>query len=426
MKNIIRDYFKLDSKWYEILLSILLAIIIGALLLVLSCLVPNNKIQKHIEEYADEVTADELEYYGGDQFANAVFISNDVLLLEFLYNRPMDNLFYSAFVYRQPVLTDTDHFTQKATLIAAINREYERQAEYGCYWMGLFSIIRPLLHCFSWPTVVHIFEILSLILALVTLVLIAKRLNIQFAVIMFASLCFTNFTVLSKDIFQGLICFDIMFVAINMLLISKGRKNQYAVLFAVLGSVVAYFDFISVPLVVWAGSVLAIYYMLDSFDTKRFFNILWNCSIGWILGYGGMIIAKILIVLPVMGKTSWMYMLSRIRLETGNGMSLATFLKQVLIMVYQIFPCYKLPVSIAAIFMVIYAIVFGWSFLHMCAKERKYILLGLIGLSPLVWYIVFKGHIHHAWVDYRMMFISVMATLIIIVDNIKCLVSRQK
>lgn len=119
-------------------------------------------------------------------------------------------------------------------------------------------------------------------------------------------------------------------------------------------------------------------------------------------------------------------MLDRIRLETGNGMSLGTFFRQVLIMVYQVFPCYKLPVSIAAIFMVINAIVFGWSFLRMCVGDRKYILLGLIGLSPLVWYIVFKGHIHHAWVDYRMMFISVMVTLIIIVDNINCLVSRQK
>lgn len=138
MNNIIRDYFKLDSKWYEILLSILLEIIIGALLLVLSCLVPNNKIQKHIQEYAGEVTADELEYYGGDQFANAVFISNDVLLLEFLYNRPLDNLFYSAFVYRQPVLTNTECLTQKAILIAAVDGENERQLEYGCYWMDFW------------------------------------------------------------------------------------------------------------------------------------------------------------------------------------------------------------------------------------------------------------------------------------------------
>lgn len=188
---------------------------------------------------------------------------------------------------------EPEFWTPEASLVAFCNTDDTSQMyvhEYSRYWHGYLVYLKPLLLIFSWTGIVYGGVILQvgLLLAIFAVAFCKKYTSI--CIPMLVGVFFLKPVLLLSSLTMA-VCFIITLSTVLFILLKHEKleeKGKYPDLFLIVGIVVAYFDFLTYP-VVALGFPLCVYFLIKKEESIRA-NIkkVIAYSIYWGIGYVGM------------------------------------------------------------------------------------------------------------------------------------------
>ena len=314
-------------------------------------------------------------------------------------------------------------------LLKELNHENEglTTENYGRYWHGYLLYLKPLLF---WGTVGQIRMLngmIQLLLAFYLFGLIGEKLEkkIQWAFLLtYLSL---NPISLAMSFQYSSMYYMMMFTCLWIL----RKENQlldnsrYVYIFTAAGIGTAFFDFLTYPLVSY-GIPMVI--MLLLIDKKQHLKEKWTgiiltirSGLAWAFGYGGMYLAKWLLLWGFIGYSAFqeavgqaVYRMSDsiTELEAVWGSALSCSVTQVIVL--NVAAMMQNPVCWLLLVLLLIGV---GRFLY--KKQKKGTMqtrlplrnaLGLVALSPFVWYVVLTNHSFlHFWFAFRELSIFIFA-----------------
>ena len=138
--------------------------------------------------------------------------------------------------------------------------------EYARYWHGYLVILRPLLVLTSYKEIRITLLVLMIALVGFMMYLLTKKSNIKIAIIFLLGLFFANVFIATQS-FNEIIVFFIAIISSIYLLLKKDVDKNIGINFLVIGSVTAFMDLLTEPLVT-LGIPLAVYFLLTEKKNK--------------------------------------------------------------------------------------------------------------------------------------------------------------
>lgn len=229
----------------------------------------------------------------------------DALMINTAYSIDSSTPLYSAFVARKnyipnettKVFEDSigelksaskyEYHNEVGELNDLVNGEINESYEYGRYWHGYLTILRPLLVILNLAQIRIFFAIIIVILAIILLTLIWKKIDKLIAIIFFISLVGVEYFYINFSL-QGIFVFLIMMIS-SIILIRKYKKNEeYGLLFFTVGMLTNFFDFLTVPIITLFVP-LTLYILLEQKNKEQLITILkrmFFCILNWGIAYG--------------------------------------------------------------------------------------------------------------------------------------------
>ncbi len=424
MKQSLKAYFKIECKPMKLLLTFLVMFLCGCLLLILVNLLPSERIRASI---FNSVPFFEIQgnypYMGVQETAYAADNWTEAVLLDIYYTADSEHPVYSAFVateYRPENSTGVDR------LVGVTQDKYwassDKLLPRSSYWLGYSIFLRPLLCVFDYSRCRMLLNVISYAVLMLMVGIIGKKLNWYTAVGFGTIMTIFHYYVLSLQYTLGIFCVLVAFAAIAYILYAE-KKISYLYFMFVVGILTAYFEWLSIPLVTFGLPVLiALVKKSESGENKLpdLFNCVWQSGIGWCLGYGLMIVAKNIAAMTVIGNDAWKYFMERLTADSAHSMTLREWGRAVLNLFHCVFPFNFIHgnserLLLACCGAVICLIVILW----MKQLRSRNIMLAIVGCAPLVWYIVFKGHVTHVGIEFRTLMISYLALWLILKEPLE-------
>lgn len=422
MKKAFQVTFEI-KKMVGIWLALLMC---GSIAMILVQLLPQERIKNNIRSSC-ELMQEEGVYptLGVPQVAYSLDNWTDASVLEFIFHADNARPIYSAFVAEEVSIADDLDPNGVKKLASAIEDESLDVIRRPSYWNGFIVFLRPLLCLFDYYVARGILHKLAMILVGLFIIWNARRVGCHEAI--GSAIIFSLFTVyvLSMNFAMGIFCLFIAMGAVVYLYESK--DINYLTAMFVVGIITAYMDWLSIPLITFGVPMVYVinkmYSESTDFKFVSYFNTVWNAALGWCMGYGVMIISKTLISSLVIGSDAMRYLVGRLADDAitnsgnGGGIDLLMYAACAVALVRCIFPeilelDFLKGYIGGAVVLILIAIVIGIIFFYYkhCTHKQSYIkILLLIALSPLVWYIVFSGHINHTGIEFRTLMISCYA-----------------
>ncbi len=308
MRKIIKPALK-----YIIVYIILILLFI--VFLTISSLFPSDWIKENIAESAN-ILESESNYKQVNVIYKGMIIPfdnyTDALMLNTAYSIDNARPLYSAFTARKnyiPGVTNTvieetagelgfsskyEERNQVGELKDTVNGRVLESFEYGRYWHGYLTIIRPLLILFNIHTIRVIFIILFVALAAILLYLIYKKINLITAVIFLLGLTYVEYFYIGFSL-QGSFLFFIMMISSIILLKRYEKIKSFPFVFFIIGMITNFFDFLTVPILT-LGVPMLLYFLLKNkeqeLSIKEYILKIASLSIAWGMGYALTWLAK--------------------------------------------------------------------------------------------------------------------------------------
>lgn len=162
--------------------------------------------------------------------------------------------------------------------------------QYSRYWHGYLVYLKPLLLAFTWEQIVWIGAGLQIFLTAVILFMAARTGNSGVGVVLLVGLAFMKPVLMYVSLAMA-VCW-VVTLGVTLLILSGHRKieqkDAYPELFCLTGIMVAYFDFLTYPIVT-LGFPLCVYFMVKKEESLKE-NVVKTLaySVCWGLGYVGM------------------------------------------------------------------------------------------------------------------------------------------
>ena len=303
---------------------------------------------------------------------------------------------------------------------------------YARYWHGYLIILKPLL---MFTDISHIRSLNSyfvLILFGLSLLLFYKRLGIFYTIAYFLSIMTLNLVSISMSFqFSSIYYISILFTI--LLLINSDfllKNNLFLYFFALIGIFVAFFDFLTYPIVAFGLPFITLYLLNRDYVLKIKNSLFLIFS--FVLGYLGMWFGKWFVCWLLTGYNTFaeaIYNINRRTLidshfkEQYNITPLGALLKNIVAM-------FNDPIVIFIVSFILFIIILNY------VKSRKisivfswktlifYIALILI---PIFWLLITSGHSQiHFWFTYRNLSISIFAFLCFVIEFFRCNDKRNK
>lgn len=286
--------------------------------------------------------------------------------------------------------------------------------EYARYWHGYLVILRPLLALTSYKEIRIILLALMITLVGFMMYLLTKKLNIKIAIIFLLGLFSANVFVATQS-FNEITVFFIAIISSIYLLQKKDVDKNIGIDFFVIGSVTAFMDLLTEPLVT-LGIPLAVYFLLTERKNKNvkeniiIFIKLCAC---WAIGYGLTWATKWIITSAICNRQIIQNAITQAKYRTDNSsISYVKVLKRNLSFLSYFIPCISI------------AIIGAYTFIKLIINRnekfniKNNIQIALpylfIGILPFVWYFVLKQHsMIHSFFTYRILCITVICLFII-------------
>ncbi len=431
MKELMKQYFKLECKPLKLVLTFLAMFLTGCLLLIFVNMMPEERIRLNIRNSVEmfEIQGN-YPYMGVQETAYAADNWTEAVLMDIYYTADNAHPVYSAFVateYRPENSTGVDRLvgvTQDAKW-----ENSEKLLPRSCYWLGYGIFLRPLLNLFDYSHCRMLLNVVAYAVLMLMVGVIGKKLNWYTAVGFGTIMTIFHYYVLSLQYTLGIFCIFVAFAAIAYILYAK-KEIAYLYFMFVIGILAAYFEWLSIPLVTFGLPVLfALVKKSENCENKSadLFNCVWQSGIGWCLGYGLMVLAKNVAAMTVIGNDAWKYFMERLSADSANSMTLREFVRAVLNLFYCVFPFNFIEGNRGRL-LLIGIVVFVCVIILMRRKKlrARNLMLAIVGCAPIAWYIVFKGHVGHVGIEFRVLMISYLALWLILKEPLEELMQRKR
>lgn len=431
MKERWKSYFKLQIRPLELVLTFLIIFFGGCLLLILVNMLPKERIRLNIE---NSVALFEFQgdypYMGVKETAYAMDNWTEAVLLDMYYTADSERPIYSAFVTTEYRPENSTGVQRLMTLVQDKKWESsDRLLPRSSYWLGYGIFLRPLLYMFNYSQCRMLLNVVAYAALMLIVGVIGKRLNWYTAVGFGTIMAIFHYYVLSLQYTLGIFCVLIAFAAILYILYAK-KEISYLYLMFVVGILTAYFEWLSIPLITFGLPVLIALSKKSQNGENKFselFNCVWQSGIGWCLGYGIMILAKNVAAMTVIGSDAWTYFVERLTADSANAMTLKDFVKAVLNLFYCVFPFSFLGGNWERL-LLIGIVVLACILIVIRRKQNRArnVMLAIVGVSPMVWYAMFPGHVTHVGIEFRTLMIMYLAVWLIAKEPIERVFERRR
>lgn len=429
----IKKLFFCDFKLSVMIKIFLFIALIGCTLLVLVHCLPEERIRNNIAksiEYMNEEGS--YPYMGVKDIGFALDNYTEASLLNFMYTADNEKPLYSAFVQQEYFPKEWNSGVD--CLNGAVNElggeMSGKLSVRSSYWLGYSIFLRPLLFIRDYYDIRSINNVLAMILFAGIAVTMAKKINNYISLAFVTTLCCFNYYVLSLNITLGIFCVYVVYGAIAYIL-KKEEKINIGYTMLAIGALTAFFEWFSIPYITFGIPVVILLYIKRVNGNRtiiEYFNYLFQSSVSWIGGYGGMIILKPLIASLLTDNSAISSFTSRFLADSiDKTMTIAEFKMSVLQLLRLVFPLHFaddinnrwIVHFIFMLFIIMVLCVFFYK------DEIGYWLsLLIISVSPILWCIVFKGHIHHTGIDYRIWMVSLFVFFVMLEKPIKYLYKK--
>ena len=421
------------KKTIKYITIFIVTVLILFLLLVITALIPREKIENNIRESTeafyndkDRKILEKAEVLGKEQYEYR-HIYADAMLLNIIYNIDTSNPIRAVIEAKYYSEDGAKQITYDFNKI--VEEQHEANVQYIRYWHGSMSIIRPLL---TFLNLNQIYILNAIILLIGTIILLSlfikyKLKELIIAYILGLIMCTVLVVPFCLEYYWTFLIMTV--VSILSIILYKKEKNLN-ILFMITGIITCYFDFLSTEIITILVPVLII--LTISYKENKINNFK-SCSkflvisiLFWSIGYVGMWISKWLLASIILKINALDYvindMLYRIN-GTGNPeitiLSRATNLPLRAIdkNIRTIFPIQFLinqkVLSIIICCIVITEIIF------IRKKEIKKLwfsgLLLIIAIMPYIRYLVLSSHsFTHYFFTFRAQIVTIMAIVLAI------------
>lgn len=379
-------------------LKVFLCLIVAYLLFgVAACLLPDKPIHRHIEQTVERGELQWNDYPRAFINSNQARMDNftDALIISQAWNCSKDSLWESMM---QPSRAVYDQ-SMTETLAMQVEGKHFCNKKYGRYWHGSTFLMRFLLLVWSYNNIRMLFYIVSSLVIILTLWRLRDKIGTWAAVV----------TLLAFMIIYGFVLqFSIQFLPVLILsfagvLTMLNDKRDKLIACFVIGSLTAYFDLLTTPLLTIAIPLIA--WILAQLDNKQTFgkllleiikmSALWG--IAFALTWG----SKWLLATVTTDTNIWADAMQNVAHRSGY---IEDYTRLDAIAANVNLLNSKFVFITAIVMITIMAFRFrreGW---------RPALMLLLIALVPYVWFFVVANHSYeHFWFTFRLQFISLLA-----------------
>ena len=277
-----------------------ISVVLGVLLLTLVFCIPTDSVKRHVYSSADRIFVD-LSEESGMSLRRYIMeyreIFTDAIMVQNAFEKIQGKNPYEHAMWVYHLDLDENVWTPEATLkYLSENGDSSIMFlhQYSRYWHGYLVYLKPLLMLFSWEQVLWLGAGLQTILTLVLFVTACRVKHPEVGIAVVIGLLFMKPALMLSSLAMS-ICWPITLAALFLILLRHDRlekKEHYPEFFFMIGIVVAYFDFLTYPIVTLGFPLCAFFLMNREEKLKRNVGRTIIYSGCWALGYVSMWASK--------------------------------------------------------------------------------------------------------------------------------------
>ena len=371
----------------------------GAVLLLLVFQLPTTKMYAHVcqsmptleKEFVDGVVVD------GYQASLTGNFTDCLMLFYSIYDNPEHSTLEQVMHMYRTESSASDGWTPGESLRDYCNGvAQEKEVSYGRYWHGYLVLLKPLLMLTNLNSIRMMMSVTQLLLVGLIVYAAAKRGDGNVGIAFLVSVPFFYFVSMFTSLSLS-ICFYIMALATLIPLCYHEKlkeKNRYLNLFLWIGMAVAYFDFLTYPLVTLAFPLIVVLYM-NRENWKAKCKKVFGYSVQWGMGYIGLWFVKWLLS-DLLTDSSVIGDAIRTvfeRTQTASGGNKLTGLFVVLRQNFDVY--FNWSFYILAFFVIIFLayqmIKHKKLYMDFDVIKEKLVILS-VSVMPIVWYFLTQNH----------------------------------
>lgn len=304
----------------------------------------------------------------------------------------------------------------------ATYREYEEKdyIPYARYWHGYLVFLKPLFSFFDLQTIYNINGILQLIIMIAIFFLFKKRLG-NYCYAYLVTMLTMNPIFIMQSIQLSLIFYILHFVLL-LLLLRKWDSEHIIYLFVLDGILVAYFDFLTYPLVALAIPLITYLLQNPNMDLKKKFFSVINNAISFVIGYIGMWGSKWIVATLFTNENIILDAINSVLYRTGikddevssmfGTSGITEALTRNMTVFFDEINCFILLVSI-----VVLAICILKNKKKPNIRVSNLLFYIIFAIMPFVWFAVLSNHCsYHPHLEWRTMSICVFSVSVILIE----------
>lgn len=423
----IKSIFNLNTSILRIVAMLVGMTLAGSVLLVLVCGLPEERIDRNIKISSDAMS---IQTNYPNVMLNNPYMQqdnwSDATLLDMIYTGTSQHPIESAFAQKQYSIGDSGGVERLSDAVNDINNPNGKYILRSTYWHGMRIFLIPLLLFKDYYWIRMAIVLLSFILLTICVLRIENKLGFRQGLAFAFSLIMLNWFVVTGLWSDGAPCLWVSCIMILLLLGMKNRVNlDVCCLFILAGGAASYFDWFSCPLITFGFPAIILIALESKEKGMTIFenlNILFRSVVGWCIGYGGMLAARIGISTLVAGKGAFLNFMDRATYNitsTGEpvGNKFMEVWQTIIKGVRGVFPLLYLSNLQISVILVACFVVMAFLTLLFIKRLPQVVTYFLISVSPFVWFIVFNGYCRvHYWIAYRVFSITVFSWVIILID----------
>lgn len=278
----------------------IISVVLGVLLLTLVFCIPVDSAKKHVYISVDKILIDSseesemslqryiMEYL--ESFTDAIMVQNAIEKIS--EKNPYE---HAMWVYHLDL--DENVWTPEETL-QYLSKGGESSNlflhQYSRYWHGYLVYLKPLLLLFSWEQVMWMGAGLQLLLTLALFVTAYKVEHLEVGIAVAIGLLFMKPALMLVSLAMS-VCWLVTLAVLFLMLFRHDwleKKEHYPELFLMIGIMVAYFDFLTYPIVTLGFPLCALFLINREEKLKKSVGRMIVYSGCWALGYVSMWASK--------------------------------------------------------------------------------------------------------------------------------------
>ena len=410
----------------RLVILLLASVLVATCAMLVVFMMPTDRVKSHLlESEAYSMTEAEREINGYAYLDDKQDVTaSGIMLHEAIYEDDSESLLTKAMLVSKYYVTDPEKifFLNVSDLYRQIKGDEEVPAykqTYARYWHGYLLPIKFLMEFLNLEELLKLngFLILSLLAIYTFLICETKEKRIPLIAASLGFLILMNPFTIAKSLQLADIFYIMMISMILILWIYLKKVDEKLLLYVFFfnGIAVAFFDFLTYPLVAWGVPMLLVTFLYQK-DTKT--GLLQTIKYGlvWIFAYGGMWGAKIILATLFTDENILEDATNQVNLHTtasgewfGEPINLGNALS------HNISNATSIPMLLMYVLLVIFIIAYILKNRKYVYNKNSFMCLTLITLSPFAWYVVMVHHSFlHAYMTYRELGICVFGIILLL------------